>query len=514
MKCILKIKMERFIKRKTVHFLLALLMLGNLGQLFAQNKKPSKSPNIVFFFVDDMGWQDTSVPFYTEKTTLNKQYYTPNMERLASEGDKFTQAYAAALCSPSRISLMTGMNAARHKVTSWTLRKDKSPDQDHPVLKSPQWNLNGLRDSEEGEGLTVYHSTLPQLLREAGYETIHVGKAHFGAKDTSGENPLNLGFDVNIGGHAAGGPGSYWGKYNFSADWRSPGNHIWDVPGLEKYHGKEIFLTEALTIEANKAIASAVEKGKPFYLYMSHYAIHAPWEKDERFYQKYIDAGLGEFQATYASMIEGMDKSLGDIISQLEKLGVKENTIIVFMSDNGSPKQTPQNLPLRGHKITPYEGGIRVPMLVKWPGVSQAGRVINDYLIIEDIYPSFLEMAGVTEEIDAEVDGQSFVPLLRGKKGSTERPLFWHYPNTYDQPPYSMVRKGDWKLIYHHVDQSLELFNITEDISEENNMIKENPIKASELVDLLTKHLKETKAQMPIIKATGKPVPYPQMAMQ
>ncbi len=489
-----------------------LILILNSGMLLAQTEEQEKAPNIVFFFVDDMGWQDTSLPFYKERTKLNKQYYTPNMEKLASEGDKFTQAYASAVCSPSRISLMTGMNAARHRVTSWTLNKDKSPDHDHPVLKSPKWNLNGLTDGE-GQDLTVYHSTLPQLLREAGYETIHVGKAHFGAKDTPGEDPRNLGFDVNIAGHAAGGPGSYHGTHNFSAVWRS-GSPVWDVPGLEKYHGKDIFLTEALTIEANKAMANAVDKGKPFYLYMSHYAIHAPWEKDDRFYQKYIDAGLDEFQATYASMIEGMDKSLGDIINQLEKLGVKDNTIIVFMSDNGSPSQTPRNLPLRGHKITPYEGGIRVPMIVKWPGISQPGRVINDYLIIEDVYPSFLEMAGVSKGIDKAVDGQSFVPLLKGEQVNDERPLFWHYPNTYDQPPYSVVRKGDWKLIYHHVDQSFELFNIADDISEAHNLLAQNPKIGKELAKLLTQHLKKTKAQMPIIKATGEPVPYPNSALQ
>ncbi|MEQ6118204.1 sulfatase [Reichenbachiella sp. MALMAid0571] len=487
----------------TVSFFIIFLISG-CNQEAEKNK-----PNIVFFFVDDMGWQDTSVPFHTETTKLNKQYYTPNMEQLAREGVKFTQAYASALCSPSRISLMTGMNAARHRVTSWTLRKDVSPDQQNKNIQAPDWNVNGL-SAEPNQPRTVYTQTLPQLLKKAGYKTIHAGKAHFGAKDTSGENPLNLGFDVNIAGHAAGGPGSYWAKYNFSADWRSPGNHIWDVPGLEKYHGTDIYLTEALTLEANKAISKAVEEKKPFYLYMSHYAIHAPWEKDNRFYKKYIDAGLSEFDATYASMLEGMDKSLGDIQANLIRLGVDENTVIVFMSDNGAPKQAARNLPLRGHKISPYEGGTRVPMMVKWPGITKPETVNNQYVIIEDIFPSFLEMAGLKEEAGKSIDGISFLPLL-AKKGQypIDRPLYWHFPNTYDQPPYSSVRKGDWKLIYHHTDRKIEVFNLKEDLGEQTDLSETNAAKTKELANLLTEHLIATKAQMPTDKISGKLVEYP-----
>ncbi len=479
----------------------------------SQKDKPESpaplKPNIVFFFVDDMGWQDTSLPFHTETTDLNRQYFTPNMEQLAKEGVKFTQAYATAVCSPSRISLMTGMNAARHKVTTWTLRKDKSPEPDHPTLIPPAWNVNGLSAIPDQER-AIYSETLPQLLSKSGYKTIHVGKAHFGAKGTSGEDPLNLGFDVNIGGHAAGGPGSYWAKYNFSAHWRSPDNHIWDVPGLEKYHGSDIYLTEALTIEANKAIDKAVEEKKPFYLYMSHYAIHAPWEKDDRFHQKYVDAGLNEFDAVYASMLEGMDKSLGDIIANLKRLGVDQHTIIIFMSDNGAPKQAARNLPLRGHKLTPYEGGIRVPMIVKWPGVTPAGSTNKQYLIIEDIFPTFLEMAGLDAEAGKSLDGISFKPLLTGKGAyQPDRPIYWHYPNTYDQPPYSAVRKGDWKLIYHHADRKLELFNLINDLSEEKDLLAENKPKGEELAKLLSNHLIETGGQMPIDKVSGIPVDYP-----
>ena len=257
-------------------------------------------PNIIVFLVDDMGWQETSAPFFTEVTELNKRYRTPNMERLAKEGVKFTQAYASAVCSPTCVSLISGMNAARHRVTNWTLRKDRSPDNAHKTLQPPVWNLNGIT-TEAGVDRAAQVTPLPALLKAAGCRTIHVGKAHFGAKDTPGENPLNLGFDVNIAGHAAGGPVSYWGEKNFSAAWRSkPPDTIWDVPGLEAYHGKNIYLTEALTLEAIESMEQATRDEKPFYLYLSHYAIHAPWEKDERFHQKYLDAGLKPFEATLA----------------------------------------------------------------------------------------------------------------------------------------------------------------------------------------------------------------------
>jgi len=470
-----------------------------------------RQPNILFFFVDDMGWQDTSVPFHSKVTELNRRYHTPNMQRLADEGMKFTQAYACALCSPSRVSLMTGMNAARHMVTNWTLRKNQQTDQKHPRVKAAAWNVNGLSPTA-GVERTVHAVTLPMLLKKSGYRTIHCGKAHFGAQGTPGANPLNLGFDVNIAGHAAGGPGSYYGKYNFSAAWRN-GDSIWDVPGLDRYHGQDINLTEALTREAITAIDQAVADRVPFYLYMAHYAVHAPWEKDDRFYQKYVDAGLKGLPATYASMIESMDRSLGDLMQCLERHDIADNTVVVFMSDNGQPKQVPRNRPLHGHKLTPYEGGVRVPMIVKWPGVVKPGSACDDhYLIIEDIFPTLLEIAGVEqyEQIGGKIDGVSFAPLLRGASDyPQDRPIYWHYPNTYDQPPYSAVRKGQWKLIYHHVERTLELFNLQEDLSEQNDLARREPDKTRELAKVLADFLRQTGARMTIDAATNRPVEYP-----
>ncbi len=483
------------------------------GLMAATTGLAAARPNIVFFLVDDMGWQETSLPFHSEITALNRRYYTPNMERLAAQGMKFTQAYASAVCSPTRVSALTGMSAARHRVTNWTLRKDVSPDNAHPTLQPPAWNVNGIC-TNAGIARTMPVTPLPAMLRTTGYRTIHIGKAHFGAKGTPGEDPLNLGFDINIAGHAAGGPGSYWGEKNFSAAWRTtPPDTIWDVPGLEAYHGRNIYLTEALTQEAIKVVEKAVADKQPFYLYLSHYAVHAPWEKDDRFCPKYVAAGLKPFEATLASMIEGMDKSLGDLMTALDRLGIADNTIILFMSDNGSPSQCPPNLPLRGHKLTPYEGGIREPMIVKWPGVTKPGAVCSAPVVIEDFFPTILELAGVAWQGKTvqTVDGVSFVPLMKGVGGAPpDRAFVWHFPHNYGgQGPFSAIRQGPWKLIYHHADRRLELFNLHEDLSETRDRAKEKPAEVSSLSRLLSERLRSMHALMPLEKVTGRSVDFP-----
>jgi len=466
-----------------------------------------EKPNIIFFLVDDMGWQDTSVPFHTSQTQLNQDYRTPNMERLAGKGLLFTNAYACAICSPSRISLMTGQNAARHGVTCWTLRKDTSPENSHKTLTPADWPLNGLQP----EGTEIPRSfasvTLPQRLQASGYRTIHAGKAHFGAKDTPGADPTNLGFDVNIAGSYMGGPGSYHGDKNFSAVWRD-GQAIWDVPGLEKYHGQEINLTEAITRESISAVEKAVDENSPFYLYLSHYAIHAPFEPDRRFLPNYQDKKWSEHQKVLASMIESMDHSLGDILDMVDRLKIADNTIILFMSDNGSPANNPQNKPLKGHKIYGYEGGTRVPFIAYWPGKTPGNQRTDSPIIIEDLYPTILELAGI--DVTEKNDGVSFKEVLKNPEGNrSDRALFWHYPNLYHRPPYSAVRMGAFKFIYWHADQNLELFDIKNDIGETQNLAAKHPEKAKELATVLTKHLKDTGAYMLIDKQTNRPVPYP-----
>ncbi|MEO6070736.1 MAG: sulfatase, partial [Chitinophagaceae bacterium] len=488
-----------------------------------QATSQKQKPNIILFLVDDMGWMDTSVPFGDSAMALNKKYHTPNMERLAREGQKFTAAYAAPVCTPTRVSLLTGMNAAHHGVTNWTSPwKNNSTDNADDQMKAAPWKVNGL-SAAKGQENTVYATPFPQLLKEAGYFTIHVGKAHWGPMGMPGSNPYNLGFMVNIAGHAAGHPQSYLGQENY-------GNivgkaSVQAVPDLEEYFGKDTFLTEALTLEAIKAIENQVQNGQPFYLNMAHYAVHVPLQADKRFYQKYIDAGLDIEEARYASMIEGMDKSLGDIMDFLKRKNIEKNTIIIFMSDNGGLSYAPprggkphtQNEPLRAGKGSVYEGGIREPMLVKWPGVVKEGSVCPQYLLIEDFFPTILEMAGLKKyKTDQTVDGKSFVPFLKNAAlTDSNRNLIWHFPNKWqpDDGPginyKSAIRKGSWKLIYNMRDGSKELYQIQTDIGEAHNVATKYPEKVKELSALLSTQLRKWKAPMPIYKKTNTEVPMP-----
>ena len=484
---------------------------------------PQKQPNIVLFLVDDMGWQDTSVPFHTQRSELNQRFQTPHMEQLAQAGMKFVQAYACSVCSPTRVSLMTGLNAARHRVTNWTLRRNASNDRRHAQLTFPQWNVNGI-SPEPGIERTIHAKALPAFLQEVGYRTIHVGKAHFGAIGTPGSDPRNIGFDINIGGHAAGGPGSFLGQQNFSAAWRK-GDRIWDVPHLDSFHGQEIFLTEALTQEANRAVDQAVADDRPFFLYMAHYAVHVPFAVDARFYQPYREAGLDHKEAMYAAMVAGMDKSLGDILANVKRHGLSDNTIVLFMSDNGGLSASGRggrphthNLPLSSGKGSAHEGGVRVPMIVSWPGITQPASVCRSPVIIEDFFPTILAMAGVSspEQIGGATDGRSFVNLLRGEADASRagRPLVWHFPNHWGPRgpgigPSSAIRLGDWKLIYYHDSQKYELFDLAKDLGERQNLADRNPAQRERLAEELTKFLSSVAAQMPTARATGEPVPYP-----
>ncbi|MEM7263544.1 MAG: sulfatase [Planctomycetota bacterium] len=480
-----------------------------------------RPPNLVLFLVDDMGWQDTSVPFHTERTPFNQRYQTPNMEALAADGVTFTQGYATSVCSPTRISLMTGQNAARHRVTNWTLRRNQSTDARHPTLDFPSWNVNGLSADPETPR-AVHAPSLPMLLRDGGYHTIHIGKAHFGAIDTPGEDPLNLGFDVNVAGHAAGAPGSFLGTQNFSAAWRK-GDRVWDVPHLEKYHGKEVFLTEALTIEAKRTIDDAVKKEQPFFLYLSHYAVHVPFARDPRFYDKAIETAYGKREAMYAAMIAGMDHSLGEIRTHLAKHDRTDDTVILLVSDNGGlsahgrdGKAHTHNRPLSSGKGSAHEGGTRVPLIVSWPGVTRSGTRCTAPVIVEDLFATLLEIGRTPLPTEANIDGQSVVPLLRGEEqpGRESRPLVWHYPHNWGPRgpgigATSAMRLGDWKLIYRHADQQYELYDLAQDLEERNNLASARPKVRDRLAGKLGRELAAVKAQMPIVRETGKRVPYP-----
>ena len=492
------------------------------GSLYARQ---NKRPNIIVFIVDDMGWQDTSLPFWNQKTKYNEMYETPNMERLAKQGVMFTQAYACPVSSPTRCSLMTGMNMARHRVTNWTLQRDKPTDDKSKTISLPDWNYNGI-----AQVATVPHTTsatsFVQLLKDSGYHTIHCGKAHWGAIDTPGENPCHFGFNVNITGTAAGGLATYLSERNYGHTRDGKAYALNSIPGLQDYWGTGTFVTEALTKEAIKALDKAKKYDQPFYLYMSHYAVHIPIDKDMRFFPKYVRKGLSDKDAAYASLVEGMDKSLGDIMDWLDKNDESKNTIIVFLGDNGGlatsqewregPLYT-QNSPLKCGKGSMYEGGVRVPFMVKWNGVVKPDTRNNTSIMIEDLFPTLLHMAQVNDyKVPQIIDGKDIVPLLEGKNEPefNKRSIIWNFPNIWGNtgPGINLncaIRQGDWKLIYNYETGEKELYNIPQDIGENNNLAHANPSKVKELSSILGKKLRQMNAQRPIVTATSKPCAWP-----
>ncbi|BCU79850.1 sulfatase-like hydrolase/transferase [Luteolibacter sp. LG18] len=479
-------------------------------------------PNILVFLVDDMGWQDCSLPFlYTNgqpvKTSLNQLYRTPNLETLGAQGLRFTNACAHTVCSPSRVSLMTGMNAARHHVTNWTYPTyAKQTDIANATLDPPTgWRINGMDSSDVA---------MPGLLQDAGYRTIHTGKAHFGPMKRSDNatpnpsgDPMFLGFDVNIAGWGAGGPGSYASEQSYGTD------PLWHVPGLESYYTPtqtHTHLTEALTQEIGKSIEESVQHGQPFFAYMSHYAIHAPYEVDARFSANY--PGLSGTMLGHATLIEGMDKSLGDLLRKLDDLHVAENTLIVFLGDNGAETPSTSALPapsapLRGRKGTPYEGGMRVPLVAAWakrdpanPFQAQIPIPANghndDIVSIDDLFPTLLATAGVTAP--APVDGHSLLPYLQGNASyHVPQEFVTHLPHSHNDSFFSTLRDGQWKLIHRYLTRSWEFYDLSTDPGETTNLATNpTPANAARLMRMarhLASELKRYGAQFPTEDATG-----------
>lgn len=504
---ILKFLIFPFQSNPMPKYLLSFLFLCLFSlQLFGQKKT-----NIIIFMIDDMGWQDTSYPFANDKSDFNKLYHTPNMERLAKMGVAFTDAYSTPVCTPTRVSLITGMNASKHHVTNWTApMKDKPTGNQDNQMQEPVWNHNGM-SPEPNIPHTIYATALPQILKDHGYFTIHAGKAHWASAGTPGSNPYSLGFTVNIAGTSTGRPASYWGEDNFGRT----GSDYHAVENLQEYFGQNINLTEALTREALKTLEFPIKNQIPFFLNFCHYALHDPLMEDHRFIQKYIDKGMTSNEAKYASMIEGMDKSLGDVLDFLEKNKIEDETYLVFISDNGGLSNVPSrdgkpythNKPLRSGKGSIYEGGIRVPLIIKGNNKEEKNVRNSNPVIIEDMFPTILEMAGIKNPKTVQnIDGKSMLGGLKDwKTKSKDRALVFHIPNkwtTSDGDGYnyrSAIRKGKYKLIWSLRNDSFELYDLQNDLGEQHNIIQ-NPgmnLMAEELKVELKTILERNQAPMP-----------------
>jgi len=470
-------------------------------------------PNIVLFLVDDLGWQDISVPLGPAVTPFNRRYKTPNVQRLSERGMSFTSAYASApVCSPTRTSLLTGRSPAATGITWWLANKDTHTSKHHPTLDPPAWTVNGLQPGDV---------TLPGLLARAGYHTIHVGKAHLGARETAGGDPLQLGFQSNVAGTAYGSPGSYYGQHDFGVEKRT-GHKGYQVPDLEAYHGKQVFLTDALGEEAAHEVRLAAQKEGPFFLHFAPYAVHAPIMPNERFLAEYAE--LDAREAAYATLVQSADAALGVVLDTLAELDLTENTIVIFTSDNGGLSAHSRggdahvhNAPLRSGKGSAYEGGVRIPLVVAWPGVTQPGSRCGEPVISHDWFPTLLAAAGVAvpDSYGESVEGQDLTTVLGGQNPDwSGRGLYWHQPHQWGANgpgiwPFSSVRRGQWKLIFNHALRNFELYNLENDLSETKNLAELQPKRVEALAEDLSTWLEKTGARMSLIRKTGEAVEMP-----
>ena len=465
---------------------------------------PGKAPNVVVILTDDQGWNDSSVGLGLPKEPgRNAHYRTPALERLAREGARFREAYATPVCTPSRVSLLTGLGTARHGVTNWTLHPGKDLGVRTRSLVLPDWNCDGLQPKGyAGKRGFASDTTLPFLLRAAGYRTIHVGKAHLGAVGTPGADPLNLGFDVNVGGSAAGQPGSFLGTRDFSDG--KPGRELWDVKGLEAYHGKAITLTQALTDRAIEEMARAKADGKPFFLHLAHYGVHTPIEPAESFAKDYAGSGLPRKEQDYATMVADVDRSVGRVLEALDAMGVAQDTVVIFLSDNGGYAQRlggflPLNAPLRSGKGSAYEGGLRTPMIIRWPGVAKPGELVTATASLTDLLPTLVAAAG--GKVPAGLDGVDLAPVLRGEPAA-RRDLIWYYPHVWGGKgpgiePFAAMRRGDLKVIHFLEGARTELYDVVADPGETRDLAAARPAEAGRLRDELLRAVQAAGRELP-----------------
>jgi arylsulfatase A-like enzyme len=445
--------------------LLSFLILGVCGAARAQNPSP---PNVILIVADDLGWSDLAC--------YGSDFYeTPHIDRLARDGMRFTANYSACtVCSPTRAALLTGKYPARLHVTDWI----PGLPPDNPKLIVPDFTKH----------LPFEEQTIAEALRDAGYATASIGKWHLGGPESY---PEKHGFDLNVAGTDQPQPRpGYFAPYQIATiEQGSPGEYI----------------TDRLTDEAVKFIQS--RRDKPFFLYLPHFAVHTPIQAKQPLIERY-ESRLREKEqrrhtnAAYAAMIDSLDQSVGAIRESLNDLNIADRTVVIFTSDNGGRVPTTSNAPLRVGKGSCYEGGVRVPLIVHWPGVTAAGSTCEVPVITMDLYPSLLEITGRNRGLAAECDGLSLVPLLRRTGSLPDRPLFWHYPHYqhYQQggtTPYGAVRRSDSKLIEFYADNRVELYNLRDDLGEQNNLAETHPDRVDELRNELHAWLREVGAQMP-----------------
>jgi len=434
---------------------------------------PTKQPNIVFLLADDLGW--------TGLRCFGSDFYeTPNLDRFAQTGMKFTSAYSACtVCSPTRASIMTGMYPARLHLTDFIAGQDRP----WAKMRIPDWT----------KGLDHSYVTIAEALRDADYATAQVGKWHLNhaGRDAVAYSPKAHGFDVEVGK-----PRGTSG-YQLRPDSNSEGE------------SKSEYLTDYLTDKAVEFIDKS--KDDPFFLYFAYHVPHTPIEGREDLvaaFSKKVRPDAIHRNPNYAAMVASLDQSVGRVLERLDRHGIADNTLVIFTSDNGGLTERygkhdgfTENLPLRRGKGSAYEGGVRVPTIVRWPGVTPAGSVCDEPIMTIDYYPTLLEVTSSqgNEAHHASVDGGSITSLLRDPASTLGRDLFWHYPHYHagGDSPYSAIRSGVWRLVEFHEDNRVELYNLAEDLGEQRDLAAARPEQASQLRTKLHAWREQIGAQMP-----------------
>ena len=446
------------------------MLAAALLALLALECAAAAKPNILFILIDDMGWMDLGCQG-------NPHLKTPNIDRFATEGVRFTDAYAPApVCSPTRAALMTGHSPARLHLTNHLPHQDRFTPPESKLLPAE------MRDH-----LPLEYTTIAERLRdEAGYATAFIGKWHLYKGREEKFAAQFQGFDINIGGCSYGGPPTFFDPYR--------------IPFLSDRKQGE-YLPDRLADETISFMRKQVEAKKPFYVALWNYTVHWPMEAPAEFVAKWADKPkLGYNHKVYPAMLETMDLAIARVLGELERLKIEEETFVVFTSDNGPFGGVGDARPLRGDKGHLYEGGIRVPLIVRWPGKVAAGQVREDPVILTDFYPTLLEVAGLKTRKDYPGDGESLLPVLSGEGDLERDALFWHYPNFAfhrDNRLGSAVRMGDYKLIEFFEGNEVELYNLRVDLGEKKNLAGVEVGRVQEMRKRLSRWREKSGARMP-----------------